>query len=556
MNIKGACLLCVLFLCLGTISLVGQNQYSNESTDYGLCPVYYKDKLIGKYRNFVINEDGTLYASTKSFYEISTNASENEIDHCIYISKNGTKISIKSADSISYSGPFNSGLARIKLKNSLWGYIGTTGEWSILPKFTFADDFKNGYACVKTSSGKWGVINTLGVWVISPDLEGTEMHNYGFGLFSIRPLLNSSQPVHYYNANTNERIEWAKNIEDIVIWRSTIQEIDGKVVLPILLGIRESHQSLAYYDLNRTTKYSLNIYPGLQLRSGSIFRDNKLLLFDNKPDEFPIPNNSLRLRFLDIQKGILSEYFELNGITRLDIMDDSFLYFGGDIKDESYFTNESRVSIYKSLYNNKGEQLSDHMFTDVYTISGDFAGIKIGGAINIYNIKKNDFVFDFNKKQLLQAGSNKWYVSDINEAYLYSVEDNKILYKMPKDDLIWTNGVFSIAVDKILNSRPEIPFTIRSQSNNEEQIIAYINDNNIRLRSGPSIQDNILDELSKGTRMNIIEINNKVENIQGRIGLWMKVQVLNWNTKKEKYEIKKEGWMFSPYIDILGGYQY
>ena len=127
---------------------------------------------------------------------------------------------------------------------------------------------------------------------------------------------------------------------------------------------------------------------------------------------------------------------------------------------------------------------------------------------------------------------------------------------MPKDDLIWTNGVFSIAVDKILNSRPEIPFTIRSQSNNEEQIIAYINDNNIRLRSGPSIQDNILDELSKGTRMNIIEINNKVENIQGRIGLWMKVQVLNWNTKKEKYEIKKEGWMFSPYIDILGGYQY
>lgn len=75
-----------------------------------------------------------------------------------------------------YLGEFYEGLAAVR-RNGLIGYIDISGEYAILPKFTWAYEFHNGIAAVsigrKRNAGyviceKWGVIDKSGNWIISP----------------------------------------------------------------------------------------------------------------------------------------------------------------------------------------------------------------------------------------------------------------------------------------------------------------------------------------------------------------------------------------------------
>jgi hypothetical protein len=499
---------------------------------------------LGEYKEIVLNGDGVLYASKKSRWEVYTNNNETELDEFIYIGKDGNRILLKDSPQISYSGPFISGLARIKPRDSLWGYIDYHGEWYISPKYLYADNFKDNFAYVKTTNGKWGVINNKGEWAIPPNIEATEMNNLGFGIFSVRPIIETLEPYEYYDATTNKKIEWAKSIQEIAFLTNKYQEINGKLVSPILFGISENSQSRTYFDIMHKKIFT-------RQHVEFFFRDNKIFELGSEPNEIPATQNSIRLRFFDLLTKKQSAYFDLKGITWLEMNSDSNKYYRGQARDGSYYDRESRVSDYYCIFSDRGEVLSQHMFTDVYTISGDFAGVKIGGNINIYNLRDRVFVFDFDKFQLLPAGDNKWYVRDKNGAYLYSVENDNIICKMPIDDLLWTNGLFSIAINRMNMDKPH---DIRSQRSNSDSTIAYINDDNVRLRTGPSMQDDIIGKYSKGTRILIVEMKNSVQNIDDILGIWMKVQILNFNDENREYKVVKEGWMFSPYIDILGEY--
>lgn len=58
---------------------------------------------------------------------------------------------------------FSEGLAPVQASNGKWGYINTSDQFVINPKFEDAQEFKNARAAVKLN-GKWGFINKQGVW--------------------------------------------------------------------------------------------------------------------------------------------------------------------------------------------------------------------------------------------------------------------------------------------------------------------------------------------------------------------------------------------------------
>jgi len=52
-----------------------------------------------------------------------------------------------------------------------WGYIDTTGQFVIAPRFEAAMEFSEGLAAVRVP-GKWGFIDRTGTVVIAPQFEG------------------------------------------------------------------------------------------------------------------------------------------------------------------------------------------------------------------------------------------------------------------------------------------------------------------------------------------------------------------------------------------------
>jgi len=69
----------------------------------------------------------------------------------------------------------------------------------------------------------------------------------------------------------------------------------------------------------------------------------------------------------------------------------------------------------------------------------------------------------------------------------------------------------------------------------------HINDNNVRLRSKPSLNSSILDLLSNGSKIRILFIAPFIETINSTKGYWVLVQT----------ERLKIGWVFSQYIQKL-----
>ena len=66
---------------------------------------------------------------------------------------------------------FSEGLSPEKTKDKLVGFIDSSGNWAIEPKFRTATGFVNGFSKVKMfvdRKNKWGVINVKGEYVMEP----------------------------------------------------------------------------------------------------------------------------------------------------------------------------------------------------------------------------------------------------------------------------------------------------------------------------------------------------------------------------------------------------
>ena len=74
------------------------------------------------------------------------------------------KVEFKDATLPKYSElrPFCEGLAAVKNRNNLWGFINKKGEEVIACQFTSVGDFSERLAAVKNKDNLWGYINKKG----------------------------------------------------------------------------------------------------------------------------------------------------------------------------------------------------------------------------------------------------------------------------------------------------------------------------------------------------------------------------------------------------------
>lgn len=68
-----------------------------------------------------------------------------------------------------YLGSFNNGLAKMK-KNKKWGYVDTTCNVVVPPKYNEVQNFSDGMARVRLGQ-KWGLLNTSGAEIIKPTFD-------------------------------------------------------------------------------------------------------------------------------------------------------------------------------------------------------------------------------------------------------------------------------------------------------------------------------------------------------------------------------------------------
>jgi hypothetical protein len=72
-----------------------------------------------------------------------------------------------------YVGPFYHGLARVKKLNK-WGYIDTTGNVVVPPKYNEVENFTDSIARVRLSGkhgSRWGLIDLTGTIIIEPTFD-------------------------------------------------------------------------------------------------------------------------------------------------------------------------------------------------------------------------------------------------------------------------------------------------------------------------------------------------------------------------------------------------
>src|ERR1044072_4288455 len=97
-----------------------------------------------------------------------------------------------------YAGPFCQGVARVKL-NKKWGYIDTTGNVLIPPKYTEVENFSDGIARVRTGT-KWGLVDISGKEITTPAFDAIFEFVNGKALV----LLNGEK---YYMNREGQRVD-------------------------------------------------------------------------------------------------------------------------------------------------------------------------------------------------------------------------------------------------------------------------------------------------------------------------------------------------------------
>jgi hypothetical protein len=82
-----------------------------------------------------------------------------------------------------YQGPYCDGLARVKI-NQKWGFIDTTGNVVVPPKYNQVENFVDGLAKVRTGQ-RWGLVDKTGAVIIKPTFEWIYDFNDGIAKVKI-----------------------------------------------------------------------------------------------------------------------------------------------------------------------------------------------------------------------------------------------------------------------------------------------------------------------------------------------------------------------------------
>jgi hypothetical protein len=97
-----------------------------------------------------------------------------------------------------YQGPYYEGLARVKMEKK-WGFIDTTGNVVVKPKYNEVENFSDGLARVRTGT-KWGLVDKSGNEVIKPTFDAI----YEFINGKAQVLLNGEK---YYMNRQGQRVD-------------------------------------------------------------------------------------------------------------------------------------------------------------------------------------------------------------------------------------------------------------------------------------------------------------------------------------------------------------
>ena len=119
----------------------------------------------------------------------------------------------------------------------------------------------------------------------------------------------------------------------------------------------------------------------------------------------------------------------------------------------------------------------------------------------------------------------------------YSINNTK--YKLYRNRETW--GSYGKTIVSYYYKINETHFQLYLEEPDNMNYPTHINDNNVRLRSKPSLNSSILDLLSNGSKIRILFIAPFIETINSTKGYWVLVQT----------ERLKIGWVFSQYIQKL-----
>jgi hypothetical protein len=98
-----------------------------------------------------------------------------------------------------FKGPYYEGLARVKNSDKKWGFVDTTGNVVVKPKYNAVENFSDGLARVRTGT-KWGLVDKSGNEVIKPTFDAI----YEFINGKAQVLLNGEK---YYMNKQGQRVD-------------------------------------------------------------------------------------------------------------------------------------------------------------------------------------------------------------------------------------------------------------------------------------------------------------------------------------------------------------
>jgi hypothetical protein len=151
---------------------------------------------------------------------------------------------------------FSEGLAPVKGKDSNWGFVDTSGELVISPKYSTAGYFSGGLAWVRDQNGKLGYIDNEGNWVIDPRFSAAK----NFDPVSGMALVTLNDQLHYiskdgtlHSFEQTSKLYHFSNGFAIARWEGKIGFINNKmewVVQPIYEVARAFHNGYATVRLD------------------------------------------------------------------------------------------------------------------------------------------------------------------------------------------------------------------------------------------------------------------------------------------------------------------
>ena len=320
---------------------------------------------------------------------------------------------------------FHNGLATFR-KDRLYGYINTSGETAITPKFALADRFYDGYAYVKTTEGSQGIIDTNGNFVVEPQ---------SYYEITVKPdYSNKSDAVIFEIKNTDNGLKAAFYNGQFL----TDFEVDGFIML-----------SWPFADIDTSSgKVAVN------LATSDIFRNAHSFDYGKFVCVFSEENDKEVMTFFDSEMGDRIPMSMMtkskDGVVITEIPESKSLYRLIDEKT-GRIINDSIFAVRPYWVNNifaSGSKVFNSKGHVIYSIPGSIGidaepyGFSVQNGNNHYTFydTKGNIIEENN--DLLYRIYGPWYRYEKNgEHKIINIETHRILdYKerfcFPREDVM------------------------------------------------------------------------------------------------------------------------